>query len=321
MFDPGTTAACVDDLAAKRLVFVTGKGGTGKSTFTALLGRRAAARGVRTLLVELDSRSTIRKMFSHGAPTKIGYQPVALAPDLFAVDIDSENAVVSYLSEALGSHAIATMVINNRVIRYFYDAVPAGREIVVLSRLYSLVTAGRAGDEREFDLFVVDMPASGHALSLLQLPATAGGAFGVGPVAKRARQMEEAFLDPRRSALAIATIPEEMAVSETVEFHRRFREEGRAPVRAVIVNMLPDPFLDEAAAMLYRQARPAGGQGGVSPAAAAVARACEWDMAKTARKMQHMRALQDALPGVVSLPLVETGEVLEGIEAHLGFLI
>jgi len=54
MFDARAIAACLDELSAKRMVFVTGKGGTGKSTFTALLGRRAAAHGVRTLLVELD---------------------------------------------------------------------------------------------------------------------------------------------------------------------------------------------------------------------------------------------------------------------------
>jgi anion-transporting ArsA/GET3 family ATPase len=327
MNDNGAIAACLDDLASKRVVFVTGKGGTGKSTFCALLGRRAAERGVRTLLVELDSRSVFREMFvapgrgaeggrdGHGGvPARIGYHPAALAPGLFAVNIDSENAVVSYLSEALGSHAIAAMVINNRVIRYFYDAVPAGREIVVLSRLFSLVTAGRTGDEHEFDLFVVDMPASGHALSLLQLPATAAGAFAVGPVAKRARQMDGAFLDPRRSALVILTIPEEMAVAETVEFHSRFREECRAPVGAVVVNMVPVPFLDEAAAMLYRQAGPGVGRSGLPPGAAAVALACDSDMEKTARKRGHLRALENALPGVVSLPLIETGDVLAGLE-------
>ena len=124
MIDRHAITACLDGLAAKRLVFVTGKGGVGKSTFTALLGRHAAARGVRTLLVEIDSRSALRDIFHAAAPRgtsipRIGYQPVPLAPGLFAVDIDSENAVVSYLSEALGSRAIASIVINNRIIRYF----------------------------------------------------------------------------------------------------------------------------------------------------------------------------------------------------------
>ena len=312
MIEPKKIAACLDELLAKRLVFVTGKGGTGKSTFTALLGRRAAARGVRTLLVELDSRSALKDIFG---VHRIGYQPVPLAQGLYAVDIDSENAVVSYLSEALGSKAIATLVINNRIVRYFYDAVPAGREIVVMNRLYTLAAGGRTGDEHEFDLFVVDMPAAGHALSLLQLPGTVRGALKVGPVARRARQMEELFLDPGRCAVVFVAIPEEMAVAETVEFHAKFRQEAHAPVGPVVANMVPVPFLDDASAFLYRQAR---GAAGLPPGVAALVRACDWDAAKTARKHGQLRALVQALGcDVVALPLVEQGRVIEGLETFV----
>ncbi len=60
---PPLFSSAVPTLLDKRLLFVTGKGGVGKSTVAIALGLLAARRGLRTIVAELASQERVQGLF------------------------------------------------------------------------------------------------------------------------------------------------------------------------------------------------------------------------------------------------------------------
>jgi anion-transporting ArsA/GET3 family ATPase len=90
----------VDDVLDRRLIFVTGKGGVGKSTVAVALGLLAARRGLRTIVAELASQSRVQQTFAQEGET---YQEVQLGERLFTISIDPQNAMDEYLQVKTGT--------------------------------------------------------------------------------------------------------------------------------------------------------------------------------------------------------------------------
>src|SRR5437899_4547219 len=81
-------------LLDRRLLFVSGKGGVGKSTVAAALGLLAAERGKRTLVCEMDAKGNLADFFEAGRTT---YRPREIQPGLFAMSMDTEESLSEYL--------------------------------------------------------------------------------------------------------------------------------------------------------------------------------------------------------------------------------
>ena len=88
------TAGQVTDLLDRRLLFVTGKGGVGKSTTAAALALLGAVRGKRTLACEVDAKGDLADFFETPRP---GFAPERVAPDLWAMAMDTEASLQEYL--------------------------------------------------------------------------------------------------------------------------------------------------------------------------------------------------------------------------------
>ena len=69
-------------LLDRRLVFVTGKGGVGKTSVAAALGLLAAEQGKRTLVAEVDAKGNLADFFEVPGT---GYEPREIAPNLLAM--------------------------------------------------------------------------------------------------------------------------------------------------------------------------------------------------------------------------------------------
>src|SRR5436305_2305212 len=89
----------VSGLLDRRLIFVTGKGGVGKSTVATALGLVAARRGLRTIVAELAAQSRVQRNFAQEAEP---FREVELAPGLFTISIDAHNAMEEYLRVKAG---------------------------------------------------------------------------------------------------------------------------------------------------------------------------------------------------------------------------
>src|SRR4029450_13125637 len=94
-------------LSQRRLCFVLGKGGVGKSTVSAALGLAAARAGKRSLLIEVAGQNRLSRLF-RGA--SVGHEaPAELAPGLFGVQVDVEDAIEEYLTGSLHGRALVRL--------------------------------------------------------------------------------------------------------------------------------------------------------------------------------------------------------------------
>lgn len=225
----------VRQLLSRRLILVTGKGGTGKTTVSAAIGLLSAERGTRTIVCEVD---TFRPALTPILGRRPGYKPTPVAPRLDICNISWRDALVEWLRSHVPGQRIVRRILDNRLVQTFLDATPGLRETVILSRVVTLTES--------YDRVIIDMPASGHAISLLGVPNVAIGLMRSGPVRERAEAILR-VLSSSSTGLAIVGLPEEMVVNETVELWQRLQSEVpslHAPL--VVLNRAALPSLSAA---------------------------------------------------------------------------
>src|SRR5437588_11102883 len=199
-------------LLDKRLSFVTGKGGVGKSTVATALGLVAARRGLRTIVAELASREHVQGIFDyHGAH----FREVELAPGLFTISIDPQHAMEEYLRVKTG--AVGQALGSTKLFQAFAMATPGMRELLSIGKVWELAQLQRrTHGAGPYDLVIVDSPATGHGLGILRTPKTFAGIARVGPIAHQSSTIAETIADQQFTGVIAVTTPEEMPVNETL---------------------------------------------------------------------------------------------------------
>ncbi|MBS2030079.1 MAG: ArsA family ATPase [Deltaproteobacteria bacterium] len=219
-------------LLDKRLLFVTGKGGVGKSTITAALALKAARDGKRTLVCEVRSHERISALL--GQPP-VGPEIKRLEPNLDAVDIETSAAFREYALMKLKFQAVYKVVFENRLMKYALRAIPSIAEIVTLGKIVYHLGEKQNGRNR-WDLILVDAPATGHALTLLRTPQTILDSVPAGAMADEMQHILDVFRDPKESGVVLVTLPEEMPVNETIELDRELARTVPLERSAVVLN-------------------------------------------------------------------------------------
>jgi anion-transporting ArsA/GET3 family ATPase len=257
----------------QRLWIVTGKGGVGRSTLAAALALGAARRGKRTLVCELDAQERIAPLLGH-AP--VGPELRRVEEGLWAVNIRPAEALHEYGLMILKFEPLYRAVFENRVVHHFLRFVPSIQELVMLGKaLFHVQERGRDGQPR-FDVVVLDAPATGHAISLLRLPAALLATVPPGPLATEAAKMRDLLVDPATTAALIATLPEEMPLNETFELARDLRELVRMQPTSVLLNQFVEPRFEKDERRAWNEA-----PGATALASAHYARAQESAQAET----------------------------------------
>ena len=284
--------AGVPELLDKRLVFVTGKGGVGKSTVALALGLAAADRGKRTIVCEVGSQEHASRVL-HRA--EIGFHEVELEDNLWSISIDPDESMREYLLLQLKVRAMGDLLTRSRIFTYLAAATPGLKELVTIGKIWELAQPDRRVKKgREYDLVIVDSPATGHGIGFLETPRTFANIARVGPIHAQAQALNRYLTDHENTGATIVALPEEMPVNESGLLERELTENVGMTVDRVYMNgVYPERFTDAEAERLASLPDEA------SPGARAAARAAT---SEHRRAGIHRRQLE-RLRGLVSSPV------------------
>jgi len=289
------------------VVFVTGKGGVGKTTVAVALGLRAAAEGKRTIVCEVSAQENASRIFEH---TEIGFHEVEVAENLWSISIDPDESMREYVLLQLKVRAMRDMLFRSRIFNYLAAATPGLKELVTIGKIWELAQLDRkVKSGRKYDLVIVDAPATGHGIGFLQTPRTFAAIARVGPIHSQAQQLDRLITDQEHTGVAIVALPEEMPVNESAALEHDLREEVGVAVDRVYMNGLyPERFSSQEAEQLTELS---GGEDG-SVRAAARAALSEHNRARSQRaQLARLRRRVEA--PVKTLPFLFEPDL--GVEA------
>jgi anion-transporting ArsA/GET3 family ATPase len=303
-------------LIERRLVILSGKGGVGKSVVAAALALAARERGKRVLVVEIDAPHEIARRL--GAPETHGVEQEAL-PGLFTVNLEPRPVMDEYVRQVVKLGPLARLILESPVYDRFFTAAPGLKELMLLGKIVVLSEARDGWSRRpRYDLVIVDAPATGHGLALLKVPIAASAAIPVGPVGYQARWILQQLRDRKKTALALLAVPEEMAVTEALEFHRMAVEEVGIEPSALFLNACHERRLSDAeeAEVLRLTSIGANGRLAAGVPLRAALLAARRHMRRSKLTRFYERRLKRALPvPVVCLPfLFETDFGMEALQ-------
>ena len=214
----------------KRIIFVSGKGGVGKSLIAAAIAKESAAKGHKTLLAEIGETSYYQDFWGLSA---VGHDPKPHSDGFDLALWSGESCLRDYVLFYLRMERLYQLFFENKVMRALVNVAPGLSEIAILGKITSGIR--RVGPPLEYDTIVVDCYATGHALALFQAAHGMREAIGFGPMGHHSRDIDMVLRDPQVCAYIAVTLLEELPVSETLEFCERL-EKDLGVLPAVIAN-------------------------------------------------------------------------------------
>jgi anion-transporting ArsA/GET3 family ATPase len=280
----------VSFLRSSRVVIVAGKGGVGKTTVTAALGRLAASEGLSTLVVEVEGKSGLAGLFGR-AP--LSYREAVLWPaseggaEVRGRTLTPDEALLEYLEDH-GLRRISKRLAASGAIDVVSTAVPGIKDILVLGKVKQIERSGAV------DLIILDAPAAGHAITFLMAARSLLDAVRVGPIQAQARDVLELLADPERCSVVLVTIPEETPVNELIETAYALEDRVGVKLGPVVANEVY-PALEGLAADPVAAAEEAGAslRAGEAEALAAAAR---FRQERAALQREQLDRLAEGLP-------------------------
>lgn len=221
----------------KQLVIIAGKGGVGRTTVAAALALASAKKGRRVLLAQTKSKERLSSLF--GVPP-IGTDLARVRERLWAVNMTPHAALREYGAMVLRSEFIAKQVLENKVSRAFLHAIPGLEDYSMLGKIWYHTTEVEDG-KRKWDQVIVDGPATGHLITMLQIPQAILEAVPEGPLTRPAAATRDLLRDPRRTNMTIVTLAEDLPSNEAIELSRRATEKIGVTLGPLVVNALYPP--------------------------------------------------------------------------------
>jgi anion-transporting ArsA/GET3 family ATPase len=306
----------------RRLLLVSGKGGVGKSTLAGALALAAARAGRRTCLIEVEGRQTFSNLFET-APW--GFDEREFRPGLHGLSIDPEASLTEYLAQFYGAQRITRLVARTPAVEFATQAAPGIKDVLLIGKVKEVERRRRPDGRFAYDLVVVDAPPTGRIVGFLAAPDATTELVPVGPVRQQAQTVVEMLTDRRRTALLLATLLEEMPVTETVEGVAALGDLG-VPLGPVLVNRVAQAVVDPRAAKAMAALEGADVQRALGVPPALAAELLAFGDAHRSRLALQDR-MRERLAGEAALPSLELpdvpdaargGEVVQALADLLG---
>ena len=295
-------------LLQRKLIVVTGKGGTGKTTVACALGLLGARRGLRAIVAELGDQHRIPDLFAaessradhldHDERTLHSHQgrhveEAELQENLWSTSIDPDRALIEWL-QTLTGRISGRLLAASSTFHYFAAAAPGAKELVSMMKVRELCEGqprrGSAHGQtpraaRPYDLVVLDAPSTGHALAMLRSPQTFAAILRAGPLAEQAGRVRELLEDRRRSGYVAVANAAEMAVTETLELEEGLHRHLDRDLDAIVVNMaIPRRFTKQELALVLETAARSSNERGLGKDGTAGATGSDARLARSAAR-------------------------------------
>lgn len=302
-------------LDQRRFLFVTGKGGAGKTTVSAALALSLSARGRRVLLATSGAKERISPLF---AGAELGTRIEPLADRVWGVLLTPEVALREYGALVLKSPKLVDALFDNKYVEGFFNGAPGLREWALLGKAWYHATELSADGSPRFDTVVFDAPATGHGLDMLRVPQVILAAAPPGRLRTDAERALAFLRDPSASGVVVVSLPEEMPTNETLELVHSLRADLGLPVAEIVLNAALSPLFDEREEKLLA---PLAELAASSPGEAALVSAARRALSERTQSESVARLSLTGLP-LRKLPRLEGGagdyaSVL-ALSSHLG---
>lgn len=244
--DGGAAVGWPARLTKARLHFVTGKGGTGKSTIAAALALTLAAGGRKVLLVEVEGRQGIAQLFD---VPPLPYQEVKIATaerggQVNALAIDIEAAFLEYLEMFYNLGIAGRAMRRIGAIEFATTIAPGLRDVLLTGKIKETVIRVDKNRLPVYDAIVVDAPPTGRIARFLDVTKAVSDLAKGGPVHSQADGVVK-LLHSEQTAIHLVTLLEALPVQETLEAIEELAE-MQLPIGSVIVNRNIPSYLQPA---------------------------------------------------------------------------
>jgi arsenite-transporting ATPase len=249
-----------------------GKGGLGKTTFSAAAAYYLAKKGFRVLVFSVDPQASLSDIFERDI---FGKGPTEIMPKLFAQEIDADHRVKEYQQQI--RQKILDMYgldkIPEEIESYIQAAAaePAMEESAIFDEVVEIVVKG------DYDYYIYDLVPLGHALYYLSMASVYDAWIGkitqlreqmreydqVAAVMRRKKDLDEDAIlnellyikerinkssqiltDKKKTAFFFVITPEDMVIKDTVKAAELFSKFD-VPLCGYIVNRILPPELKE----------------------------------------------------------------------------
>jgi hypothetical protein len=225
---------------AKPFVFVTGKGGSGKTTVSTALAACLSRLGRRTLLVTSDPKERASHLL--GAPPSTA-QIALLQPNLWGVNIDPGASLSEYGELVLKVAVLRRAVFDSGPMQRFFAAVPGLHQWAVLGKAWFHSTERLPQGEPRFHHVIFDGPATGHALEMLWVPKIIREISHAGVLLRDAERAWSMLHDPRHTALVLVAISDETSSDEALDLSAKLEQQLALRFSAGVANSVIAPLL------------------------------------------------------------------------------
>jgi arsenite-transporting ATPase len=261
-----------DEHPERRYIMFGGKGGLGKTTFSAATAYYLAKKGHKVLVFSVDPQASLSDIFERDI---FGKGPVEIMPNLYAQEIDADQHIKEYQDEI--RQKIFDMYgleeIPEEIESYIQAAAaePAMEESAIFDQVVDIVV------NAEYDYYIYDLVPLGHALYYLSMASVYDEwidkitklrqemeEYGqVASLIKRKKETEEDMIlkelmdikyrintssgiltDREKTAFFFVIIPEEMALLDTQKAAGLFAK-YQVPLSGYVVNRVIPPELKE----------------------------------------------------------------------------
>ena len=233
-------------LTKARLHFVTGKGGTGKSTVAASLALALAAGGRKVLLVEVEGRQGIAQLFD---VPPLPYDEVKIATadgggTVNALAIDIEAAFLEYLEMFYNLGLAGRAMRRIGAVEFATTIAPGLRDVLLTGKIKEIVVRNEKPDKKRsaYDAVVVDSPPTGRIARFLDVTKAVSDLAKGGPVHSQAEGVVK-LLHSDLTAIHLVTLLEALPMQETLEAIDELQE-LKLPIGSVIVNRNIPAYLE-----------------------------------------------------------------------------